>query len=250
MIQAISQSQSTFSPPPTKAPSSCIQKIALDALQEFALCLILAAACSAFTTTPILLLTGLAIQCLVNIALRCIFGTSWWTAPVTAIGSFLNPQILCHEAGHASAIGCLLEKSGRTLELFPYSGGTTRFRVVKPSALGEWIGKKHLQPLIAAAGPVSGVCVAALQYTAGRKLNSRHPELSRALIVSALINILFHAIYALSALWASPKNLAHDFVALKLAGVHPIFATLAILSFAFVVYVPSASKFKYSQWTQ
>ncbi len=234
LVQPLLQALITISNSNPK-PSPYVE-VALRALAELAISLALAAVCSAFTATPLILWQGLACQWLVNTALRILLvlyrkpPANWITALNTGVGSLYNPQILTHELGHFLAYKALLDKSDATICLNPYAGGFTKTLVSKPSLLGQKIGAHRIQAIGAAAGPLLSLSVSAVQLKIGLKNLRRSPEVARVLICAAFINFLYHAYYALSALWTNPRCLCHDFVMLQTVGLHPLFATIAILA--------------------
>jgi len=238
-VQSISHAPSTV---PKPAPKTFpYVEVALRALTELAISLALAAVCAAFTATPIILWQALAVQWLANTALRIALAISqrplanWTTALNIAIGSLFNPQILTHEAGHFLAYQALLDKSNPTICLDSFAGGFTKILVSKPSALGHKVGAHRIQAIGAAAGPALSLASSAVQLKIGLKIYGRSPELARVLICASLINFLYHAQYALSALWTNPRNLCHDFVMLSTIGLHPLLATIAILAIPLLI---------------
>jgi hypothetical protein len=217
-------------------------EVAIRALRELVISLMFGAMCCAFTATPALLWGGIIIQCIVNTAIRIILAANgrpldnWLTALGVSLGSLHNPQILIHETGHVAAVEGLLQNGNPKIELFPYFGGSTSFQVSKPTELGKKLGVERIQPIIAASGPILSLAVSTVQLGVSLKLSHHAPELSRMLVLASLVNFLFHFVYAVSAIWANPKNCANDFVVLKAAGIHPLFAALAILAIPFTIF--------------
>lgn len=231
-VQPLSKAQAPIHNP---KPSPYVE-VALRALTELAISLALAAVCAPFTATPLILWQGFACQWLMNTALRIALVLShrppanWITAFNTGVGSLFNPQILTHELGHFLAYEALLDKSAPTICLDPYRGGCTKIVLSQPSLLGHRVGAHRIQTIGAAAGPLLSLTLSAVQLKIGLKNLHRSPELARVLICSALINFLYHAYYALSALWTHPQCLCHDFVMLQTAGLHPLFAATLVLA--------------------
>ena len=133
-----------------------------------------------------------------NTALRIILVVNgyppdnWITAAITAFGSLQNPQILLHELGHAFAAGCVLEKSAPTIQLSPFIGGSTLFKVSNPTPLGKKLGETNIRPFIAGAGPLLSLSFSTLQLLLAPQLFSYAPEISAALLTMAsLINFCF-----------------------------------------------------------
>jgi len=219
--------------PPRTSP---FVEVALRALRELALSVSLGAVCCLFTAMPLILWGGIALQWMTNTALRIALVAmgyppdNWVTAAITALGSLLNPQILLHELGHALAASRLLEKCHPTIKLFPYIGGSTLFKVSRPTPLGKTLGETNIRPLIAGAGPLLSLSFSVVQWLFAAQLFSHAPELRRMLTMASLINFAFHALYAMSAIAAPAQYLENDFVVLKLAGFSPIIATIALLA--------------------
>jgi hypothetical protein len=218
------------------------REIALRSLTEIVMSVALGAICCAFTATPTILWAGIAIQWMVNTAIR---GVLAWTgkAPahgltafIASVGSLHNLQILIHEVGHACSANCLLQDAGSTIKLFPYIGGSTHFKVIRPTPLGEMIGPHRLQPLIAAAGPVLTLALSTIHLALGLHLAKKAPELSGMLICASLINFLFHAGHALMAIGANPNQIANDFVVLNSAGLPPLVAAIAIIAVPNIIF--------------
>jgi hypothetical protein len=210
-------------------------------LAELALSLALGSFCALATAKPILLWSGIAVQSVVNLAIRSFCAATdraqdnWLTASTFAFGSLQNIQIIIHEICHASAALCLLQSPSPTIKLIPYFSGITSFRVILPTDLGNQLGVQRIQPLITAAGPAFALLISSLQLTFSLKLLSSRPTIARTLIAAACINFIVHAGYALSARWSNPWQLAHDFVELKAIGLNPLYASIAILAIPIII---------------
>jgi hypothetical protein len=207
------------------APST-IEKVARETFAEITLSFTLAGFCTLFAvpgSVPILFGEA-TIQCIVNLALR-IFKpsrTDWLSPTLFHLGSLHNVQVIGHEAGHVLALHALLKNPQPQVRLIPFFGGSTSFRVKEATALGQWIGKDWIMPLVSAAGPLLSLSLSTLGLLFGLSHLKSYPDTSRCLIVASLVDFLIHTLYAFSALWIDPTNFANDFVALWSVGIHPL----------------------------
>jgi hypothetical protein len=227
-----------------------VQKIAVQTLGELALSIAIGAVCSTFVATPAgisFIAIGLVVQTIVNLAIRILVGYAEyqaaedpdyeppelvrWLAPtVFAAATLSNGQTVIHEAGHALAANALLKNGNASIHLLPYLGGYTTFSPRSLSELGHKVGAENVMTLVSAAGPALTLSLSSVGLATGLALENEAPEISRMLIVAALIDFLTHAVYALSALVSDPANFSHDFVSLWTAGLHPVTATVIIVA--------------------
>jgi hypothetical protein len=230
--------------------SDIVKNIAMRSLMELAYSMALAAICCCFVATSAGITTiamGLAIQTIFSLSIRIYVGyheyrgrinpnhevstvAKWLGAYSLASGSVNNAQVVVHEAGHALAINALLKNANPKITLFPYEGGVTSWRGVREvTGLGQKIGRDNIQPIIAGAGPFLTLGLSTILLGVGLAEQDSSPEVSRMLIVSAIIDFFTHIHYALSALSANLSNFSHDFVALwQLGGIHPLAAAIVI----------------------
>ncbi|MDE3045728.1 MAG: hypothetical protein KGJ02_03695 [Verrucomicrobiota bacterium] len=228
-----------------------VDKFARQMLVELAVSLAIGVVSALFVTSTaglFALFIGIQIQLIVSGILRWrslsnpSARTQWLAPTAFSLSAANHAYVLTHEAGHAAAYQALFAEAKTQITLYPYEGGLTSFRGKGITKLGEWIGKERLFPLVAAAGPALSCIASGILLALGLKLERKHPETARMLIVSALVNFLFHVVYALSALFASPTYLAHDFVALWVtAAIHPVIAAIAILAIPFFIYAIARS---------
>lgn len=231
-------------------PQNKIKDVVMRCLIEFAATAALAAFCCHFVATPAAVTTiaiGLAVQTVVNVILRITTNyfehfyqatpeykipsaIKWLHACSFALGSAYNAQIIVHEIGHATAIHALLKNAQPTMTLFPFARGLTGGHGVRQITwLGKKIGPQNIHPAVAGAGPFLSLAFSAFLLRSGLMRRETSPEISRLLIVSALIDFLKHTLYASSAMKAHLTNFSHDFVALwQLGGIHPIAAAVTI----------------------
>ena len=205
-------------------------------VKEAAISLAIGATCSLFVATPIglaFLFGGIAVQLLVNAAIRIhtTCNTRWSVPTIFSLGSAIHANTLIHEFGHYSAAFATLKNANPIIEYSPYVGGSTRFQISELSKFGQWLGKERVHPFIVGAGPALSCAVSTLLLAIGLGIEQHNSEMGRMLIVSAVVNFLVHALYALSALLANPTNFSHDFVALwAMTGLHPIAAAVAMVA--------------------
>ena len=258
MLSAVSNNfNSNAIQEPILTPSSIAKDIAKSALLEFAISLLLTGISYCFIATPAAAATlgiGLAIQTIVSLAIRIYIGycnyhqqtlpaqeappleEKWLGAYSFAWGSAHNAQVVVHEAGHALAAKALLQGVNTKITLLPYNGGVTNIQWKGVSWLGEKIGHERIQPLISAAGPLLTLALSTVLLGVGLAHLDTSPEISRMLIVSALIDFVTHILYALSALTSNLTRFSHDFFALwQLGNIHPIVAAVAIAAIPVLV---------------
>ena len=141
--------------------------------------------------------------------------------PITfSVLDMTTRQVLVHELGHALATHLVYENPKTTIEIFPFSGGVTRYIQSKLTNIGASLSKKTSQLIVSGAGPAFGILLASTDIFIAHKIKESHPLVSQYLIASALSNITQHVFYALSAFWTVSKP-GHDFIALAAGGIHP-----------------------------
>lgn len=239
------------------ADRKAIRDLAQKTLGELAISLAMGSVCSLFVATPAgigLIAAAIAVQTIANLAIRSFIAYSdnrakpdpscetpeiaRWLAPALfASATLSNGQILVHESGHALAARALLQQGRPSISLIPFRGGFTEFFPNRLSSLGKLIGKDRVMPFVSAAGPLFSLGVSSIAFAAGLAVSDQKPELSRMLIVAALLDFFVHIIYAISAFFANPADMTHDFVSLWIAGVHPaIPLALMVATLAFFVF--------------
>lgn len=137
-------------------------------------------------------------------------------------------QTLVHEMGHYTAASLLYVDANPHISLLPGVGGNTTAYLGELSPLGELLGSKVSKILFHAGGPLFGTALAIADLYAAYRLQSSHPEISGRLVACALINVVYHTSYALSAFSSSAKG--HDFCRLAALGVHPVAAAVCIVA--------------------
>lgn len=150
------------------------------------------------------------------------------------IFSFLDNatrDVLVHEMGHAITAQALF-KTRAAIEIFPLRGGVTQFSPAPLTNLGKYFGARHSNMLIAGAGAAAALLFVLVNLSAAHFLEKEHQEASLYLMMMAIMSIVNHTVYALSALLPS-KLIGHDFIMLAKFGIHPLFAA------AFILLVPA-----------
>ena len=85
------------------------------------------------------------------------------------------------------------------------------------------------------SGPAFTLLVSSVLLAVGLAIRHTRPAFAKYLIVWSGIDFLYHAQYALAALYTEPWNLTHDFVHLTVFGLNPIVASIAILAIPIVI---------------
>jgi hypothetical protein len=148
--------------------------------------------------------------------------------------SISNLTILIHEAGHLFCAKKLF-LGKHSIKLIPFLGGLTQFWTGRFTSLGLKIGYQYSLFLITLSGPLLAILAATVALTVGLLLRHSHFQTSSDMIIAGLMVFLEHAQYALSALWASEKDLGHDFVSLKAFGIHPLVGCAVILAIPTII---------------
>ena len=239
-----------FSPPAEPDNCELVKRIALRTLGELGIALGIGLLMAPFIAPAgiAVLATAIAFQTIMSLVIRTILtfyeahhkpssivdGAKWLSPSLFATATS-DVHTLIHESGHAMAANLLLVKPTPKIEVFPFVGGVTSYRVIGPSSLGKKIGIDNIQPIVAAAGPAVSLAASSAMLYGGLSLLNSSPEEGRILIVSAMIDFLSHLIYAISTFFASPANFSHDFVCLWAAGIHPAVSITAIVALPILI---------------
>lgn len=164
-----------------------------------------------------------------------IFGLNYLVPTSFSAITSASTDVLVHEAGHAAAASLLFTNARPSITVEPFSGGYTRYFISGLTELGKKIGFRNSDMIVSAAGSATAVAFGAVLLSGSYLVQDSHPELSRYLFISSLVNITNHAIYALSVLWTPLTNTGHDFVYLGLHGVSPLLACGIIVAVPIVV---------------
>ncbi len=144
-------------------------------------------------------------------------------------------DLVIHEGGHLVAASLLYKNAQPEIIVRPFQGGATSFWTNGLTKLGQFFGEKGSRLIVAGAGPAAAVLVNSAHIGIAHAIRKTHPNLSRYLKVTAIISLVGHIFYALSAL--TPKNHmpAHDFVALRAGGIHPVASIVAMVALPIIV---------------
>jgi len=247
---------------PSPSGTEVIKKVALSCLKDLAASLVLGAVVACFVPTPVgitLLIYSIAIQFTVNTFFQMLGGFSaykaaqkgpyeaqfertanlceWMTGVNFALFTGLNAQTLIHESGHALATLAVYRRPRPRIEVMPFIGGLTKYFKTPLTPFGKKLGAVGSTILVVACGPGFTLLISSILLVVGLSIKDKHPQLGKALISWSFFDFLNHAHYAYSATWASPTNLAHDFVHLAIFGLHPVVATIGIIAIPIVITV-------------
>ncbi len=168
--------------------------------------------------------------------LEKIFKVGQWFAPISfSCFQAQTANVLIHESGHALAANLLFKTKNTTVTVQPWGAGFTSYILKGFTSLGAKLGYAGSDLVVTAAGTGLAVGVSAVALGIGLGVEKMAPETSKYLISSAVINVITHAYYALSALWTSSASLGHDFVQLALYGIHPAVAVIGIIAIPLIV---------------
>lgn len=154
----------------------------------------------------------------------------WVEGGSFALLSGFNVQTVIHELGHTLAASLIYKRPRPMIEISPFSGGFTQFYKTALSPFGQQLGASASTCFILAAGPGLTLLASSALFTLGLVLHEEHSQLGKYLISWGALDFLNHAVYAYSALGAESWHLHHDFVHLSIFGLHPVAATIGILS--------------------
>lgn len=133
-------------------------------------------------------------------------------------------DVLTHEMGHDIAAKTLFRHANPSITVFPFEGGVTHWSPGRGlTELGAYFGKKNSRLIVAGAGAGAALLFSMGHMIAAHKVSETNPEASAYLLVSALMSIANHVIYALTALVDIGPS-GHDFIQLAQGGIHPLAA--------------------------
>ncbi len=140
--------------------------------------------------------------------------------------------VLIHEIGHALATSLFFKTAWLKIEIFPFEGGGTSFKIIGLTRLGKWMGQEQSYFMMVAGGPAFAILDATILLGIAHLVKDKHPKLHLDLICTAVIRVTWHVGYALSALKAVGEGIeGHDFYYLwKKAGIHPRVAAVVMVA--------------------
>ncbi len=145
-----------------------------------------------------------------------------------------GPGTLIHEGGHAIASHMVYKNPVPNISV-DSGGGKTSFFTNELTSFGNNLGKEGSSMFVSAAGAGIWVLISAGAMFMSHKWRKTHPELSRYLLMTVIISIFHHVVYAISALTASMQDKSHDFVNLWLGGVHPLVSVICMIAIPLLV---------------
>lgn len=175
-----------------------------------------------------------------GVSLEEIFDPDFITDNATGIGVGMAsnalaagyPSTWAHEIGHAKMINLLYDGANPQVEVFPFKGGVTKWRLSPLSDVGQKFGPNYSRALVSGAGTLVDMGIATTAFGAGFKIRKKHPVMGAALMTYAGMTMLNSVLYAGSALTGDMSALAkegNDFANLAVrVGLHPL-ASIAIL---------------------
>jgi hypothetical protein len=230
--------------------ASHVKTIALRALKELALALIMTAISIPFiASSSVSLMTmgiavsGIALIAAIHFTSLCMIKHNRMPWTRSLCGYIFNaanpcPPVLMHECGHFGAATLFFQGKHR-MQIHPFNGGLTKFYVSKLTSLGQKIGYRNSIFLITLAGTALALTAASVALIAGLSLRRSHPTASSYLIGAGILPFFHHASYALSTFSASPNNLGHDFMRLWTFGIHPLAALTVIVAIPVIIFLSS-----------
>lgn len=251
-----------------------IKAVALTALKELAVALLFAGVTIIFAANPLtisMIIISAVVVTVLNAAMRSLYAHAKYQAflvhhlhatdptriaaekkagkletftdyfcPISfALFDGSTRDIVTHEGGHALTSMLVYKNPNPSITIYSEklvsSSGVTRFYPQKLSSLGQKLGQRNASTVVGAAGAAFSLTFSIGSIILSHKLKHSHPKLSRYFLASAITSIAHHALYALSALWASRKDLGHDFVRLWAGGIHPIVSLITIIALPLIV---------------
>ncbi len=242
------------------SPLDLVQKVALHCLTELTISLTLGTIVACFVITPVglgFLATAIFVQSAVSI-IFCSIGAfcsykaaqggssqdfyqwalsscEWITGANFAYCTGYNTQFLIHETGHTMAAFAVYKNPRPLIEIKPFCGGMTEFYKTSLSPFGKKIGPVAATCLVIASGPGFTLLVSAAILIIGFAIKEKYPHFAKYLIAWSLLDFGNHAHYAYTALYTAPSNLSHDFVHLKIFGLHPVVAMIGIIAIPVII---------------
>ena len=232
-----------------------VSDVAKRSFIELAVSLAIGTTAALFTATPLhvtIIFAAITVQTICNVSLRCADSlaaympecqeTRWIRSAspylCTTLFAYLtagNGQILLHELGHAIGAIMMYREANPQITLTPCLGGTTRFSTTHLSSWGAKIGRSNAILIATLMGPACSLIVSGVAIAVGFAIEGKFPELGSYLIGVGKGDYFAHSAYALTALSSSPASQAHDYVRLRTYGIHPLAASIAIISIPILI---------------
>jgi hypothetical protein len=158
-----------------------------------------------------------------------------WARPYTfALADYRVHGTLIHECGHAFVAWLLFKGANPKIEILPTGGGFTHIETGRLSRWGQTLGRGRSLNVVSAAGAAFAILESIFLLAYAHHIKDSHPELRLYLACSAIVRVIHHIFYALSALVVQPGSLEisdHDFYRLwKNGGIHPALAAITMVA--------------------
>ena len=121
------------------------------------------------------------------------------------------------------------------IEIHPFALGQTQFCKTALSPFGQKLGAATSTCFIIASGPALTLFISSILLAIGVAILESHPQFGKYLIAWAGVDFINHAVYAYSALGTESWRLNHDFVHLGIFGLHPMVATVGIVTIPIII---------------
>lgn len=149
------------------------------------------------------------------------------------LASSAYPSTWMHEMGHAKMIELMYDGVKPEVEVFPFKGGVTKWRLGPLSDVGRRFGEDGARAMVSAAGTLVDMGVATASFGVGFKLRKKHPIVGTAMMGYGAMTVANSIAYAATAVGGDLAKLAaegNDFANLGVrAGLHPL-ASIAIMA--------------------
>lgn len=159
----------------------------------------------------------------------------WMTGANFALCTGFNTQNLIHEIGHAIAALSVYKNPRPVIEMIPFGKSITHLQKSALNNFGKMIGPAAATCIKVASGPLLALSVSTAIFAMGLALKNTHPILAKYLVTWGLVDFCNLSEYAYSALAAAPSDFGHDFVHLKIFGLNPTVAVIAIVAIPILI---------------
>lgn len=147
-----------------------------------------------------------------------------------ARGSIVNlvglakPNYYLHEFGHWVASSLCYQDAEAKIAVTWFRGGGTTYVISNGlSTFGKYLGEFTSQMLIDSAGCIASTFFAMTEFAAAFYIKEKSPEASPFLFYHGVSQLFFEISYALTYVYASRKDLRHDYIKLwHVWDIHPL----------------------------
>ncbi len=149
-----------------------------------------------------------------------------WIGPINfSIHFGTTGNLLIHEIGHVRAASLVYQNLKAQITVQGLFRGAVSWTKTGLTDFGSLLGGLNARLLVCISGPLAATLLGTGVLLAGIHFKDRFPELSKYLTLTAVGSIAYQSLYAMSAFWASKKDLSHDFTMLWHIGVNPVIAS-------------------------